>query len=226
MAVRVEIISIGTLARNPFWGETGSVRPSHATTTLIRDGETNLLVDPSVPAELMAHRLDERVGLRPEQIDRVFLTSFRPVHRRSIALFKEAEWLLAEAEREAVNAHLNALVRGSDGGEIETSYEELSEELELLGRTQAAGDKLTPSVHLFPSPGVTPGSTALLIAEERTAIVAGDAIITREHYEQGRVFERCVNHDAARESFLAISEVADLIVPGHGNLFLADRQFE
>ena len=225
MAVRVEIISIGTLSRNPFWGETGSVRPSHATTTLIRDGQKNILVDPSVPAELMAHRLDERLGLRPEQIDMVFLTHFRPVHRRSIALFKDADWLISGAEREAVGAHLNELIRGGSEGP-ETSYEELSEELEILGRTTVAGDKLTPSVHLFPSPGVTPGAAALLIAQAQTVVVAGDAIVTREHYEEGRVFERCVDPHAARESFLEISEVADLIVPGHGNLFLADRQFE
>ena len=226
MAVHVEIISIGTLSRNPFWGDAGSMRAAHATTTLIRDGQTNLLIDPSVPNELMVHRLDERRGLRPEQIDVVFLTSFRPVHRRSIALFKDAEWLLPEAEREAVSAHLNALVQGGGDAEVEVSYEELSEELELLGRTKAAPDRLTPSVHLFPSPGVTPGSSALLVTGERTVVVAGDAIITWEHYEEGRVYERCVNSDAARESFLEIAEVADVIIPGHGNLFLADRQFE
>ena len=225
MAVHVEIISIGTLSRNPFWGETGSMRPSHATTTLIRDGKKNILVDPSVPAELMAHRLDERMGLRPEQIDVVLLTNFRPAHRRGLALFKDAEWLISEAERQAVGAHLNALVRGGVEGP-ETSYEELSEELEILGRTKAAADKLFPAVHLFPSPGVTPGSASLLVAQEQTVVVAGDAIVTREHYEEGRVYERPVDPKAARESFLEIAEVADVIVPGHGNLFLADRRFE
>jgi glyoxylase-like metal-dependent hydrolase (beta-lactamase superfamily II) len=225
MAVRVEIISIGTLARNPFWGETGSVRASHATSTLIRDGRTTILVDPGVPVELMTHRLDERMGLRPEQIDVVFLTNFRPAHRRSLTLFKEADWLVSGAEREAVSAHLNSLAQGGVEG-VETSYQELAEELELLGRTRATDDKITPAVHLFPSPGVTPGSAALLIAQERTVVIAGDAIITREHYEAGRVFERCVDPAAARASFLEIAEVADVIVPGHGNLFLADRQFE
>ncbi len=220
----MEIISIGTLSRNPFWDETGVVRPSHATTTLIRDGQTSILVDPSVPVELLTHRLDERLGLGPQQIDVVFLTNFRPVHRRSLTLFSDAEWLISEAERRAVSDHLNALIHG--GGEAETSYEELAEELELLGRTKIAGDKITPAVHLFPSPGVTPGAAALLIAQERTVVVAGDAIVTREHYEEGRIFERCADSDAARESFVELAEVADVIVPGHGNLFIADRQFE
>ena len=108
----------------------------------------------------------------------------------------------------------------------ESSYEELSEELEILGRTRVADDKITPAVHLFPSPGVTPGSAALLVAQERTVVVAGDAIVTREHYEEGRIYERPADPQAARESFVEIAEVADVIVPGHGNLFLADRQFE
>ena len=225
MAVRVEIISIGTLSRNPFWGETGAVRAPHATTTLIRDGNTTILVDPAVPAELMIHRLHERLGLRPEQIDIVFLTNFRPAHRRSLALFKDADWLIAQAERDAIGAHLNSVSAGEIAG-VETSYEELAEELAVLGQTRSADDKITPGVHLFPAPGATPGSAALLIPQERTTVIAGDAILTREHYEEGRVYERAVDPAAARESFLELAEIADLIVPGHGNLFLADRQFE
>jgi glyoxylase-like metal-dependent hydrolase (beta-lactamase superfamily II) len=225
MAVRIEVISIGTLSSNPFWGEQGALRPAHATTTLIRDGTTSILVDPSVPRDLMLHRLVERMGLTPEQIDLVFLTNFLPVHRRSLALFADADWLIAAAEHEAASEHLNALMQRGSGGP-ETSYEELSDELEILGRTRPADDKVTPSIHLFPSPGVTPGSAALLIAEQRTTVVAGDAILTREHYEEGRNYERSFNPEVARESFLEIAEVADLIVPGHGNIFVADRAFE
>ena len=36
MAVRVDIVSIGTLGRNRLWGETSAVRTPHATTTLVR----------------------------------------------------------------------------------------------------------------------------------------------------------------------------------------------
>lgn len=225
MAVRVEIISIGTLSRNPFWGETGTVRPSHATTTLIRDGQTLILVDPSLPPELLTHRLDERLGLRPDQIDVVFLTNFRPIHRRSLPLFAAADWLIAEAERDAVGAHLSSIQRGEVAEENGLSRE-ADEELALLTRTRAADEKLTASVHLFPSPGVTPGAASLLVTDAHTWVVAGDAIITREHYDEGRIFERCVDPERARTSFVEITEVADMIIPGHGNLFVADRRFE
>lgn len=226
MAVRVEIISIGTLSRNPFWGETGAVRASHATTTLIREGNAHLLVDPSLPPEVLGHRLHERMGLGPSQIDRIFLTNFRPIHRRGLPMFPDAEWLIPREERESVEAHLKSVIADAETrGDIETRRE-AEEELALLGRTVPAPDKLSASVHLFPSPGVTPGAAALLVPEAHTWVIAGDAIITREHYEEGRIFERCVNPEQARESFVEIAEVADVIVPGHGNLFIADRRFE
>ena len=76
MSVSVDVISVGTLSRNRFWDEAGIVRPPHATTTLLRDGPRCIIIDPSLPTELLAQRLDERSGLKPEDIDTVFLTSF------------------------------------------------------------------------------------------------------------------------------------------------------
>ena len=226
MAVRVEIISIGTLSRNPFWGEAGAVRASHATTTLIREGATHVLVDPSLPAEVLVHRLSERAGIGPDRIDQVFLTNFRPIHRRGLPAFPDADWLIAREEREAIEAHLKKVIEETTAAGDTESRREAEEELAILGRTQPAPEKLAPSIHLFPSPGVTPGSAALLVPEAHTWVIAGDAIITREHYDEGRIFERCVDPEQARESFVEITEVADIIVPGHGNMFLADRRFE
>src|SRR5437660_1625976 len=75
---RFDIISIGTLSRNILWNEPQPVRTPHATTTLVRVGKRNILVDPALPAIVLGARLLERAGLRPEQIDTVFLTNFRP----------------------------------------------------------------------------------------------------------------------------------------------------
>ena len=164
MACTVDVISIGTLSRNLFWNEQGTVRPAHATTTLIRDGATSILVDPSLPPDLLAHRLGERAGITPGQIDAVFLTNFRPVHRRALTLFEEAQWWLGPQERDALAAHLNAAVEEQTRGALddEPAPAEIEQELALLGRTVPAGDRLSPNVHLFPSPGATPGSASLL----------------------------------------------------------------
>jgi glyoxylase-like metal-dependent hydrolase (beta-lactamase superfamily II) len=214
MAARVDIVSIGAQARNAFWGEQAAVRAEHATTAVIRDGNTTILVDPALPAELLAYRLDERTGLKPAQIDIVFLTTFRPVHRLGLALFEKAEWLIGAAEREAILETMRAaqLATAPAGAEIEN-------ELALLERTKPAPDKLTPLVSLFPSPGATPGTCGLLVSALRTIIVAGDAVVSREHYEAGRVFERAWNADVARQSFAEIVEIAEAIVPGHDNIF-------
>jgi len=222
MACTADVISIGTLSHNPFWGEKGSVRPAHATTTLIRDGSTSILVDPSLPPELLTHRLAERTGLEPGQIDAVFLTTFRPVHRRSLSLFADAHWWLGPDERETMAARLNAALaehERSEGAE-DAPPVEIEEELALLGQTEPAPEKPSPNVHLFPSPGASPGSASLLITAVRTVVVAGDAVLTRDHLENGRVFERSVDPQQAGESFADILEVAEIVIPGHDNLIV------
>lgn len=222
MGVTLEIISIGTLSCNPFWNETSQVRAAHATTTLIREGSATILVDPSLPPEVLAARLYERTGLTPQRIDTVFLTSFRPIHRRGLALFDGATWLLPDQEREAVIASLSAAADDLDAGQDfgVSAPQEIEQELALAGRIEPAPDQLTPSVQLFPSPGVTVGSAGLIISGLKTTVVAGDAVLTRDHFEHGRVFERSVDPEQARRSFADILEVADIIVPGHDNLIV------
>ena len=85
-SVRVDIISIGTLSRNRLWNETDALRTPHATTTLIRAAGKNILVDPGLPAAAIGARLFERTGMKPGEIDTVFLTNFRPAHRSGLSL--------------------------------------------------------------------------------------------------------------------------------------------
>lgn len=219
MSVDYSVVSIGTLSRNRFWNETQARRPAHATTTLIRDGNTTVLVDPGLPAELLQQRLDERVGLRPDQIDVVFLTTFRPVHRRSLALFEKASWLMHEPEIDAVRGHLAELTERSRT-EPDEIVRLVRDERSLLERIAPAPEKITPAVHLFPAIGVTPGCAALLLASAlRTVVVAGDAVVTKDYYEAGRVFEQVADVSAAQEAFSEIIDIADEIVPGHDNAF-------
>jgi glyoxylase-like metal-dependent hydrolase (beta-lactamase superfamily II) len=212
----VDVISIGHLSRNPFWNETEPVRPSLATTTLIRAGEKTILVDPSLPGELMVQRLRERSGLTPDRIDFVFLTSFHPTHRRGLAAFDDAKWLIGPKERETVADHLNDLLE-NDGS---SPSEMIENELAILGRTEAAPDTLIDGVDLFPSPGVTAGHCGLLIAELRTILIAGDTVLTRAHLELNQISECCDDPVQAAESLAEVYEIADVIIPGHDNLFV------
>lgn len=219
MPLDYRVISIGTLSKNRFWNETQIKRLAHSTTTLLRDADTTILVDPGLPPEILAKRLDERSGLTPEQIDVVFLTNFRPVHRRSLALFEKADWLMNEAEVDAFRDHLADMTeRTRDEPEEVTRL--IEEEKKLLARIKPADEKLTPNVHLFPCLGVTPGCAGLLLAIPGwTVIVAGDAVVTREYFEAGRVFEQVADLTGAQEAFASILEVADEIIPGHDNVF-------
>jgi glyoxylase-like metal-dependent hydrolase (beta-lactamase superfamily II) len=231
MSLQYTVVSIGALSRNRFWNEMEPKRVAHSTTTIVRDENTTILVDPGLPEQLLAQRLEERTGLVPEQIDIVFLTNFRPAHRRALPLFGRAEWFMHEPEIEAVHQHLGRLSssleddededdlpgEGGHGREMEVI---IHQERALLERIKPVSEKLTRRVHLYPCVGVTPGSAGLLLTEVgRTVVVAGDAAINRDYFEAGRVFEQAFDVEAAQESLRDLMEIADVIVPAHDNVF-------
>lgn len=230
MPLSYTIVSIGALSRNRFWNETDAKRPAHATTTLVRDGSTTILVDPGLPEQVLLQRLEERTGLAPDQIDMVFLTNFRPVHRRALGVFSKASWVMHEPEIAAVREHLDQLSasvrqdRGRGGAAGRREEQEVArmvaEERTLLDRIAPAEEKLTRRVHLFPSVGATPGSAGLLITEtSRTIAIVGDAVISRDYFEAGRVYEQVYDLEAAQVAFRDTVEVADIVIPGHDNVF-------
>jgi glyoxylase-like metal-dependent hydrolase (beta-lactamase superfamily II) len=218
--VRVDIISIGTLSRNRLWNETGPVRTAHATTTLIRSGERNILVDPGLPPPVIAARLAERTALRPEQIDTVFLTNFRPAHRAGLAAFPRARIFLHEHEQQAVQAHLEQLRDRVDPADRTI----IQKELDLLESVQNPSDQPVQHVDLFPLFGYTPGTCGLLVSlTTSTLLITGDAVPTADHFLAGQVLPDAWDVTAAQESLAEVYEIADLIIPGHDNLFLNPR---
>jgi glyoxylase-like metal-dependent hydrolase (beta-lactamase superfamily II) len=221
-SIRFDIISIGALSRNTLWHETEPVRTPHATTTLIRSGKTNILVDPGLPPQIIGARLFERTGLKPQQISAVFLTNFRPAHRGGLSLFAGAKVYLHEREQDAVRARLEEIL--SELPEDDEDRNRVAAELELLDSTAAAPDKLSDGVDLFPLFGYTPGTCGLLLAmPTMTALIAGDAVATQDHFLAGQVLPDPADLQAARESLQEIYDIADLIVPGHDNVFLNPR---
>lgn len=217
------IVSIGALAKNLLWGEKTPVRTSHATTTLIRSDKANILVDPSLPPQILAARLDERTGLKPDAITHVFLTNWRPVHRRGLALFENAAWFLAETEKQTAEDALHAATERIERGGADIEELVRSEEA-LLKRVQAAPDELIEDVSLFPLPGYTPGQCGLLVATPTTTtIIAGDAVPTAAHFLAGQVFPDAWDLSKAKEALAEMYEIADTVVPGHDNLFVTPR---
>ena len=215
MPVSVDIISVGTLSRNHFWNEKSARRSAHATTTLLRDDESTIIVDPALPPEILSRRLDERTGLEPSQIDTVFLTNFCPVHRRGLDLFRHATWLMHADEIEAMRCFLEDACTGATA-RGEPVEELVEQESKLLEQVQAAPDELTEQIHLFPTPGVTPGAASLLVLDnDRTTVVAGDAIINKEYFAHRQAYEQHSDAAQAVQAVAELVEIADRIIPGH-----------
>lgn len=211
------IISIGALSRHELWNEAGATRSAHSTCTLIRSEKEVILVDPGLPSQIIGARLQERAGMTLEDITQVFLTNFRPAHRWGLDGLTHAKWYIGEVEREEMGRHLVEQFQmeeeESDGWEI------IKRDIGLLKKFKPAPDQLAPGVDLFPSFGFTPGTCGLLLAlPTHTVVVAGDAIPTQEHLEQGRVLRGGYDAQLAMDSFMEIVEIADIIIPGHDNI--------
>ena len=100
----------------------------------------------------------------------------------------------------------------------------MQEDLALLNRLSTPDDRLAEYVDLFPLFGVTQGNCGLLIAAPTsTILVAGDAVATLDHFLAGQVLPDASDISTAQESLREVYEIADLIVPGHDNIFMNPR---
>ena len=222
------VISIGALPSHPLRGEQGARRTGHATTTLIVAPPMHILVDPGLPGPAIAARLDERAGITPEQVTHVFLTRFTPDTARGVKAFDGATWWTSQDEREAVGIGLAEQLRRlviDDDPETLDIRARLEHDVAVLQRCEPAPDRLTGKraerVDLFPLPGVSPGTAGLLLPlPGQTLLVCGDAVLTREHFERGRVPDDCFDVASAQESFKEAAEIADILVPGRDNLIV------
>jgi hypothetical protein len=87
--------------------------------------------------------LYERTGLKPDAMDTVFLTNFRPAHRAGLSLFPNAKKLIHENEQQATDQQLQQLIEGAPEADLDRKM--LLDELALLESLQSPDDKLAPS---------------------------------------------------------------------------------
>jgi glyoxylase-like metal-dependent hydrolase (beta-lactamase superfamily II) len=221
-SARVDIISIGTLGRNRLWNENEIVRTAHATTSLIRAGKRMILVDPGLPPPAIAARLFERAGLLPDRIDTIFLTNFRPSSRAGLSLFRKARVLMHENEIDFARQDLQRLLEQAP--EADQDYGHFQNELKLVESFDPADDKLAEGVDLYPLFGFTPGTCGLLVpTPTSTTMIAGDAVPTLDHFLAMQVLPDARDIRAAQASMQEVYDIADLIVPGHDNVFVNPR---
>jgi glyoxylase-like metal-dependent hydrolase (beta-lactamase superfamily II) len=85
-----------------------------------------------------------------------------------------------------------------------------------------AAGQLPAGVAFYPTPGHAVGHCSLLIDTQwGSAVVAGDAVMTRDYYRAEEGFHNSVDFEQATATIQAIKRTAKLVIPGHDNLILA-----
>src|SRR5262245_25205011 len=200
---RWDVITIGNLSRNRYWGEPNdkAVRKVLCTCTLISGDGFRLLVDPSEAEEAdMARELDRRTGLKLKDVSAVFVTHDHSDHWPGLAHFPGARWMAGPGAAEILNR----------SGKLTRPVEPVS-------------GHLFEAVEVLPTPGHTPSHHSLRFdCDGLSVIAAGDAIATRDFFRDRQNFYNAVDPKQGVTTMNKIAELADLIIPGHDNYFLSD----
>ena len=205
MIERWDLITIGNISRNRYWGEADdrAYRSAICTCTLVTMGDgTRLLIDPSLPDEAaMAAELYRRTGSRPADVTAIFLTHEHGDHHFGLKHFPDARWLAAPPVATALNAS--------------GQYDKPVEGVEGL---------LLGALDILPTPGHTLSHHSLRFdCEGLSVLIAADAAMTRDFWRDRRGYFNSADQDLAARTIEHLTTVADIVVPGHDNYFLNAR---
>ncbi|MDR2845974.1 MAG: MBL fold metallo-hydrolase [Candidatus Methanoplasma sp.] len=182
--IKIDVLVIGDYERDA----EGNVFGAYSTSTLIRTGTRNIVVDTSAkdwwPAVKTSFR---QIGIFPEDVDTVILTHTHHDHIGNLDHYPKAKVLVHSGEEREV-----------PGAEIIDSDTEIEKGIRL--------------VH---TPGHTPGSMSVYIQADKRYVLAGDAIPKKGNYEKLMPPAINTDPDAALKSIKEIIKYADVIIPGH-----------
>jgi glyoxylase-like metal-dependent hydrolase (beta-lactamase superfamily II) len=199
---RWDVITVGNLARNRYWGESEAkpLRSTLCTCTVVQGEGFRLIVDPSEGnADDMARELDRRTGLKPREITAAFVTHEHGDHWWGLVHFPEARWLAAPDVAAALNktGKLPKPVEGASG-------------------------LLWDAVEVLPTPGHTSSHHSLRFdCDGLSVVTAGDAVPTRDFWRERRGYFNSADLELSARTMDKIAGLADLVVPGHDNYFLS-----
>lgn len=200
---RWDVITVGNLSRNRYWGEADNkaVREVLCTCTLIRGEGYALLVDPSVPdAGIMTKELNRRTGLTLDDITTIFVTHEHGDHVAGIAHFPKVPWYASAAVAEVLNQ----------------SPKFAAKKMEAAPRT------FFDAIDVIPTPGHTRGHHSLRFdCDGRSIAVVGDAVATLDFWRERRSFYNAVDPEQGAKTMDYLASIATIIVPGHDNYFLS-----
>lgn len=200
MVQRWDIITIGNLSRNHYWGESDghAYRPALCTCTLLQGRHFRLLVDPSLAdGERMAAALDRRTGLEIADIDAVFITHAHGDHHYGLKHFPDARWMAAPPVAETLGG----------SGLYHKKFE-------------AVQGPLFDIIDILHTPGHTEHHYSLRFDwEGKSVVIAADAAVTRDYWLNRRGYFNSEDFEQAAATMDELVPQADVIVPGHDNYF-------
>ena len=188
--IGLDILAVGNLVRD----EDGSILEAHSTSTLIRTGESNIVVDTSSKFLRPALKSSLRdLGVFARDVDTLILTHCHDDHIGNIDMFPNAE----------IYVH-------SGGPEPEFRANIVDEDIL----------DICDGIRLVHTPGHTPDSMSVFVQADRNYAVVGDAIPLQDNYEKMVPPKLNTDPELAMQSINSIVNFADIIVPGHGFPFM------
>jgi glyoxylase-like metal-dependent hydrolase (beta-lactamase superfamily II) len=192
-----------------------------STIILVKTAGINILIDTSwegympsiekslddlnrLTLELQSH------GIRPTDIDEIFVTHWHGDHYGNIPLFPQAKVLFAGIKESRVSGYLSEMSAGNELTEMRD------------------GEDWYPGIRLMATPGHSNHDHSVIIQYgKNTFVAAGDSIVSKMYYDRGTFFPNArerTHLDLHKESFRKIVETADFILPGHGGPFFNYRK--
>ena len=175
--------------------ENGVLKEAHSTSTLVLTEGHHILVDTS-SRQQRAPLLQglEEAGLRPEDIDILVNTHLHADHIGNNDLFASAVKIARSEECP------------------DASFISITEDAEIL-----------PGISLMHTPGHSRGSMSVVVeTADRRYVIAGDAVPTRDNLEKWVPPMIHYDRNVAVDSMRRIRDIADVIIPGHGDAFEID----
>ncbi len=201
MVERWDVITIGNVSRNRYWGESDEkgLRAAMCTCTLVTGHGFRLLVDPSLEdADRMAAELDRRTGLKMRDVTAVFVTHEHGDHHYGLRHFAKARWLAAPGVAAKIN-----------------------ESSEYTREVEGVTGRVFEAVEVMPTPGHTPEHHSLLFeCDGMRVVVAGDAVMTRDFWVHRQGHFNSVDFEEAARTIEGLAGRVDIVAPGHDNYFL------
>jgi len=179
-----------------------------STIALLKSEGKKVLVDTggSGARPMLLEALEER-GLRPYDIDYVFLTHLHFDHIANINLFPHATFILSRKEWEYANTRDDLFV-------MEGSLPLLRSFKKRL--VEIDGEELLPGITCLHTPGHTPGCLSLVVdmKEKGRWVIAGDAIKNRQELRSGEV-GMTLEAETSNRTIQGVRKMASRVLPGH-----------